>query len=343
MKETLYKNFSWRIHKKNWSLQKANICQFELTFKCGLHCRHCYSDCFNKARYIEKELDTKQVKLILDKLHQAGIVWLCFTGGDPLTRPDFLEIYAYAKEKGFIITLFTNGYSMSKKVADYLENKPPFVVEVTLNSISKGCFEKITQIEGSFEKTMAGIFLLLKKRIPLKIKTQLTRDNFKELPRIKEFVENKHLDFMPSFLIHSRLNGDNGPCRLRLSSRQLQNLFKIDKISAQVCLPKPSGRQKILFNCAAGGGDGFFVDPYGNMFLCNLLRTPFVDLVNNNIYPGLDRLTSLIRNKEFSTNSKCRLCQIRKWCLNCPGRAYLETGSKERSVPWFCRLAKLLS
>lgn len=45
-----YRNFSLRLHKNNWQKGKPNVCQFELTFGFGLHCKHCYSDCYNKAR-----------------------------------------------------------------------------------------------------------------------------------------------------------------------------------------------------------------------------------------------------------------------------------------------------
>ncbi|GAF88367.1 unnamed protein product, partial [marine sediment metagenome] len=117
MREIQYKTFSLRTHKINWLLKRPNVCQFELTFGCNLHCKHCYTDCYNKPAYLKKELKTREVKFILDKVYKAGVIWLCFTGGDPLTRKDFLDIYSDAKDKGFIITLFTNGYSMTEEIA----------------------------------------------------------------------------------------------------------------------------------------------------------------------------------------------------------------------------------
>lgn len=108
MEEIQYKTFSLNTHKKNWQINNPNVCQFELTFKCGLHCKYCYTDCYNKPDYSKDELSTKEIKLILNKVYDAGVIRLCFTGGDPLARKDFLDIYAYAKIKGFIITIFTN-------------------------------------------------------------------------------------------------------------------------------------------------------------------------------------------------------------------------------------------
>jgi len=46
-------------------------------------------------------------------------LWILFTGGEPLLRPDFLEIYTYAKKKGLLVTIFTNGTLIDDNLADY--------------------------------------------------------------------------------------------------------------------------------------------------------------------------------------------------------------------------------
>jgi len=63
MKEIQYRTFSLKTHKKNWRAANPNICQFEVTFQCGLHCRHCYTNCYNNSEYIKKELVFKDIKL----------------------------------------------------------------------------------------------------------------------------------------------------------------------------------------------------------------------------------------------------------------------------------------
>ena len=99
-----YKDFSWSLHSQRG--RKPTVCQIELTYSCPLHCQHCYTDCYNKPSLAKNELSTAQVKLILDKCQKAGVVWLCFTGGDPVIREDFVKIYDYAKKLGFITTIF---------------------------------------------------------------------------------------------------------------------------------------------------------------------------------------------------------------------------------------------
>ena len=57
MKEIQYKNFSFKRHTNALGQDKASVCQFELTYGCDLHCRHCYTDCYNKPDDQVKELE----------------------------------------------------------------------------------------------------------------------------------------------------------------------------------------------------------------------------------------------------------------------------------------------
>jgi len=367
MKELRYKTFSWRTHKKNWRIKRSNVCQFELTFRCDLHCRHCYSDCYNKPAHTKKELTTRQVKFILDKVHQAGVIWLFLTGGDPLERDDFLEIYSYVKDKGFIVTIFTNGYSMTEEIADYFKERPPFVIEITLNAITEKGYEEISQIKGSFGKAMGGIRMITQSGLPLKIKTQVMKDNLEELPEIREFVENLGLKFSPSSDLHARLNGDLSPCNLRITPQEVLRLNKgldLDSMNEENkstinshqstvdrnCRPRSMdcGQDYLtpnpnLFRCAAGGGDGINLDPYGNMFLCNLIRQPSFNLLEVSIEDAFSRLLPLARGRKFTTDSKCKDCKIWEFCRSCPGKAYFETGDIEAPVEYYCELAHIIA
>jgi len=357
MKQIQYKKFSWETHAKNWRRRVPNVCQLELTFKCALHCRHCYTDCYNRRELTDNELNTRQVKTIIDKLYSLGVIWLCLTGGDPLERKDFLEIYAYAKKKGFIVTVFTNGYSMTREIADYLAKNPPFVVEVTVNAASESTYKAITGIANSFQKTVLGLDLLQKKNIPLKVKTMATQLNYRQLPQIKKFLHSRGIEFSPSALIHARLNGEKTPCRIRLSAQQITSLDKSlygnrakknrPAEDASKLINKPlKVPYKTIFPCAAGGSDGINIDPQGNMFLCCCLRKPSINFLGSNIEKIKKTLFSefsKISRREFKTDSKCATCALLEICWGCPGKKFLETGSLEAPIEYFCSVAKALS
>jgi radical SAM protein with 4Fe4S-binding SPASM domain len=337
MKKIAYKTFSGHAHEKIRRIKRVSVCQFELTFKCGLHCSYCYAACYNKPGFIRRELDTRQVKVALDKLYRLGVIWLCFTGGDPLERSDFLDIYLYARRKGFLITLFTTGYSMTEEVVDCLKKCPPFVVELTLNSAEKETYERISGVKGSYERTMRGLAMITGGRIPLKVKTMAFRQNYDDLAATRKFLEARGIAFRPDFVLLAGLGGDTRPCRLRLDADE------IAKVNASVLAahdPVPSRR---LFRCALGCGDGINIDPYGNMFPCLCIREPsfsFLEAGADKIKDQLLRAFPLIARAEFSTASECRECRLRSRCLACPGKALLETGDREAPIGYFCGLAK---
>lgn len=346
MQQSQYKDFSLLLHQRNWFLFKPNVCQFELTFACPLHCQHCYTDCYNNPKDLKKELSTNQALLILDKIYDSGVLWLCLTGGDPLARGDFLKIYTYAKKKGFIVTIFTSGALITEKLADYFQELIPFCIELTLNGVTKNTHETISRRRGSFKRVIQGINRLKIRKIPFKIKTLVTKQNYNELGEIKEFVENLGLEFRLSSMLHARLNQDTAPCNLRIEPEmvlEINERFNRDSIyEEELTNSKAKETQEPnynLFRCAAGS-DTFHVDPYGNMFFCSTVRRPSVNLLKDEISDGF-KLFKQLKTERFESSSKCQDCSIQHLCYQCPGRAYLETGNKEKPLAYFCKLAHL--
>ena len=167
------------------------------------------------------------------------------------------------------------------------------------------------------------------------------------MPKIKEFVENLGLDFRPSSFLHARLDGDLTPCNLRISPQEVLGLNGNKQLLNNDCQlsPNPDNRtpNPDLFPCAIGGGDGIYVDPYGNLIPCLCIREPKVNLLEESVEEARKIILGWTKNKEFTTNSKCKNCPIRELCHSCPGKALLEKESLEEPLEWFCELAQLRS
>ena len=97
---------------------------FELTSGCNMNCIHCYL----QNMHSPEQLTYEQVLSIIDILYEKGILFLTFTGGEILTRSDFIDIYLYAKKKGFLVELFTNGYLFTDEIIDVLKKYPPLLI-----------------------------------------------------------------------------------------------------------------------------------------------------------------------------------------------------------------------
>src|SRR5512136_1913542 len=109
-------NFERRISGQRIPISGA----IEVTRRCPLSCVHCYNNIpIREQEARSKELTYEEHCRILDGITEAGCLWVLFTGGEIFVRKDFLNIYAYAKQKGLLITLFTNGVLITPEIADY--------------------------------------------------------------------------------------------------------------------------------------------------------------------------------------------------------------------------------
>ncbi|MFB0564683.1 MAG: radical SAM protein [Candidatus Aminicenantaceae bacterium] len=338
IEEIQYLDFSKHFHRKMGMKRIPIVGQMELTFRCNLKCVHCY---VTKDR-TKPELSLQETADIIDKICQEGCLWLSFTGGEPLMRSDFLEIYHYAKKKGLLITLLTNGTLMTQEIAEFLADEPPFSINLTLNGITQKTYENISQVPGSFKKAMKAIELILDKKLSLKIKTKATRLNYHELEKIRKFVEDLGLDFNLNAMLYPRLDGSLEPCRFRLSPDEitcLDRLFQDDKecqvndLKEESSIPPDN-----LFRCAAGLYS-FHISPYGELTFCTFMRQPNFNLVKGSFKKGFSALFPKIRSLKYRTHSQCRNCKIFYLCAQCPALAMLENGDMEKPVEYFCQLA----
>src|SRR5882724_6768333 len=214
-----YGEFSRSIHEHYSGRRSPLNVSIEITRRCPLECLHCYNNLAmadQEAR--SRELSREEHFRLLDDLVDLGCFWLLYTGGEIFGRKDFLEIYTYAKQKGFLITLFTNGNLVTERIAHYLQEFPPFAIEITLYGRTKETYEALTQMPGSYDRCIRGIRLLLDRGLPLKLKTVGTKINRHEIASMKEFAEQElGVEFKFDSMINPRIDCSQAPLNVRLS------------------------------------------------------------------------------------------------------------------------------
>ena len=341
-----YAQFAEPLYKQIVAKRIPISGSFELTFRCNLRCAHCYCSLPpNDQDAIEKELTTEEVFDIFDQIAEAGCLWLLITGGEPLLRKDFLEIYTYAKKKGFIITLFTNGTLITPEVADCLTEWRPFLLEITLYGATQETYERVTGIPRSFQRCKRGIDLLLERKIPLGLKTMVMTLNHNEYLQIKRYAEELGVRFRFDPLLNPRLDGSKTPCSFRLSPEEVVTLDLADPKRAkgwQEFCERFIGplQSDNLFVCGAGVST-FHIDPYGHLSACEMVRFQHYDLRCGSFekawYQSIPELLTL----KPKGNYKCGQCDLISLCGQCPGWAYLEHGNPEAPVEYLCQIAHL--
>ena len=351
MEARTYGEFSRSVHG-HYSGQRAPLSvSIEVTRRCPLDCLHCYNNLAmadQEAR--SRELNKEEHFRLLDDLADLGCLWLLYTGGEIFARKDFLEIYAYAKQKGFLITLFTNGTLITERVADYLRQSPPFAIEITLYGRTKETYEALTGIEGSYERCLRGVVLLRDRGLPLKLKTVPTTVNKHEVVAMKDFAEQElHLDFKFDSLINPRIDCSQSPLAVRLSPEEVVLLdLHWPKIAAEhreaaqrdLKLSSESVQSDTVYSCG-GGIDSFALDPYGHMSICVLSHQDTYDIRSGSVKEGWELFLRKVRARERKRISKCVKCRIRSLCSMCPANGELENGDAESPVDFLCEVAHL--
>ena len=277
-------------------------CQWEITCRCNLRCVMCYTDCFNTLDKLQQELSFPEILRIMDEIHEAGCLELCLTGGEPLARKDFLDIYAYAKQKGFLVTVFTNGTLLTRTIADYWVCSPPSMIEISFHGLTKQSFDRITQGPGSYEHCLAGIRLILERNLPLTLKTSGMTVNRDEILKIKEYVaglgkdrQNK-VQYKFGSAIRPRLDSSVDVYQYQLPESDITDIEQADpEFRAE------RGRQDRKIETllhqgtalCAGGQYKFHIDAYGQLQLCSGNRRQSYDLRRGSFQEGFYRFLPL--------------------------------------------------
>jgi radical SAM protein with 4Fe4S-binding SPASM domain len=329
--------------------------ELEITARCNHNCRHCYialpaDDSAAKAR----ELSSAEICGIADEAAAMGALWCFITGGEPLLRKDFIDIYLSLKRKGLLITVFTNATLVAREHVRLFQRYPPRDIEVTVYGITRETYERVTRRPGSFEAFHRGLNLLLQNGITVRLKTMALRSNVHELPGIASFCRKHTKDYFrydPS--LHLRYDGDsirNAEIRSeRLSPAEISALEWSDPDRAEFLRkacnrfmgPEPA-RDGRLFCCGVGSGT-FSLSCEGVLHLCPSLRHPDCvhDLRKGTLADGLRRLVPRVlgmRSNRPLFIEKCRSCPLTGICQWCPAVAYLETGDLDVPVDYSCEV-----
>ena len=317
----------------------------ELTHRCNLHCVHCYGRHAHQGLPGLQELTADEFRTILSQIVDEGCLWLLLTGGEPLLRPDFPDIYTNAKRAGLLITLFTNGTLLTSRLADLLAEWRPFAIEITLYGRTQETYERITGVPGSHARCLRGIELLMERELPLRLKTMALTVNAHELCAMRQYAEGLGLNFDFDPVVNPGLDGSMEPVTYRLP---IQDIVRLERAEPRRQREWPArfaervgmhAKSRDLYLCNAGI-NGFNIDPYGRMSLCLMVREPGFDLRRGRFRDGWLNDMRETRARQRVDESECTRCDLRMVCAQCPGWGLLERGDAEAKVDFLCALTR---
>jgi radical SAM protein with 4Fe4S-binding SPASM domain len=330
----------------------------ELTARCNLNCRHCYINL--SAGDLEaksKELTLPEISDLADQAISLGALWCLITGGEPLLRPDFPEIYTMLKKKGLLLTVFTNACLVTEDTVRLFQRYPPRDIELSVYGVSPETYQRVTRRPNAYHDFRRGLDLLIQGGIKVRLKAMAIRSNVHELAQIASFCRQHTADYFRfDPLLHLRYDRD--PQRNaeiiaeRLSPEEIVAIEQGDEERAEslkngcdrLIIPELTSRGgNHLFYCGAGNSS-FTVGYDGSFRLCSSLVNPdcTYDLRQGSLKDAWDNFVPKVRaltssNPEFL--SKCLVCPIVNLCFWCPANAYLENGEMDSWNEYFCQVA----
>jgi radical SAM protein with 4Fe4S-binding SPASM domain len=344
----------FRSHRQIPGFGRLDI---ELTERCNNNCIHCYINLPGDDQTARsRELTTDEWKRIIREAADLGFLTIRYTGGEPLLRADFRELYLFTRRLGMKVMISTNARLITPELADLFEQIPPLEkIDITAYGSNARTYEAVTRSRGSFREFRNGIRLLCERKIPFAIRGILLPTTLKDIPVLDSWIRSvTHTDEDPSHtvLLSMRTRRDSAEknqiiSRMRSPPEKViahysRNEEKHRKAMGEFCsrFMRPGGDH--LFTC--GAGQGGVVDAYGMLQPCIFVRDPLMTVNLRKValkdaIPAIQSRVSELKAKNPDYLCRCAHCFLKGLCEQCPGRSWSEHGTLDTPVDYFCRVA----
>lgn len=167
------------------------LSEIALTYRCNLSCKFCYAGCKCTKKPESKEMTTEQVKRALDVIrNDAEVPSVSWTGGEPTLRNDLPELTAYATSIGMRVNLITNGTNITPELVAQLKEAGLRSAQVSLEGPTSEVHDALTQVSGSFERTLNGLKLIHDAGLHVHTNTTANKMNAEHLDGIVRLVKD---------------------------------------------------------------------------------------------------------------------------------------------------------
>jgi len=319
---------------------------WNLTRRCNLHCAHCYMDAFD--REFPGELTTSEAVAVIDDLAQFGVPVLLLSGGEPLMRPDILELCSYAFSQGLRAVLSSNGTLIQPELAAAIKNAGVSYAGISIDG-AEATHDRFRGMKGAFQQTLEGIRNLQRAGVKTGLRCTITRFNLRELDYIFDLAERENLQRLCFY--HLAYGGRGERIRkhdlspeesrqavdtifnrtLELDSRGIDmEVLTVDNhadaayLYLKVKETQPNRADEVYKLLRRNGGNTagsgiVCIDPQGNLHpdqfwqsytIGNVRQSPFSALLSN----GADPMLAALRDRRPLLKGRCAGCRYLDIC-----------------------------
>lgn len=344
------------LHAKGHRLGLPISGTFELTPRCNFNCKMCYVHLPEaEQRRRGQELAAAQWISFAEQARDAGTVFLLLTGGEPVLRKDFEEIYEKIAQMGFSLTVNSNGYLLDRFMPLFLR-LPPNKFHITLYGTSNETYARMCGLP-VYDRVLANIRTLREAGVTVRVNISLTPDNLAELQSIYETgkavgatLQTAGYMFPPRRMWPERAEQvfrmepeQAGKAMayydsLRFPKEELRARYEAIKRGEQPLMSLEDDECVGHGVLCRGGDTSFWLDWDGKMSFCGMVSEPAIDAVALGIHEAWRRVreaTAAIR-----LPAACARCKHERFCHPCAAKCWCETGRFDQKPAYVCRMTQ---
>jgi MoaA/NifB/PqqE/SkfB family radical SAM enzyme len=321
----------------------------DLTYRCNNDCRHCWLRLPADSSERASELTFDEIRSIADEARSLGCQEWSISGGEPMLRPDFADVFDYLTRRARTYTLNTNGTLITSGIARLLTRRGSKMV--ALYGATAEVHDHITRNAGSFDATMRGFRYLREAGAGFVVQIVPMKDNFgqhDEMVKLAKTLSPHYRIGAPwLYLSACRSAVRNAEIsRQRLAPSEVVGLDQPDLAAEEAEKPSSAARgdDRLFAGCIAARRD-FHIDPYGGMTFCCFIKDPALryDLRKGPFRAAWDEFIPGLADKvrggrEYLEN--CGSCESRPDCRWCGVYGFLEHGRYGAKVEYLCDVAR---
>ena len=344
------------FHSKGRKMGVPIAGNFELTARCNFNCPMCY------VHMTEEQVAASGMELTaqqwLDLARQAkdrGMIFVLLTGGEPLMRKDFFEIYQGMKKMGLMISINTNGSMLSGEILEKFLEDPPCRFNISLYGGSNETYAMMCG-RPAYDQVKKNIRTLKAAGIDVSLNLSITPYNRQDLARIYADAEELDVNVRATSYMYPPIRLEDGSfgCGNRLGAEEAakcavewdvlrfceeefalraQNMANLVNTDQEGC-PVESGEG---IQCRAGS-TSFWVTWDGRMLPCGMMTEPEVYPMQTGFDAAWERLRAAAA--AIRTPSQCVTCASREICGVCAAVCLAETGKFDGVPEYVCEKAR---
>ena len=329
---------------------------FELTARCNFNCPMCYVHMTQEQVYAAgKELTAAQWLELAREARDRGMIFALLTGGEPLMRRDFFEIYKGMKELGLLISINTNGSMLQGEILEKFLADPPARFNISLYGGTNETYRNMCGVP-AYDRVKESIRVLRKAGVDVSLNLSITPYNRQDLEQIHADAVELDVNVRSSSYMYPpvRVNGEVYGCANRLTPtesaechvqwdrirfteeqflRRAESLIALREVEQEGC---PVEADEGI-TCRAGS-TGFWITWDGKMTPCGMMTTPVVHPLRDGFGAAWDELRA--RTAALRMPGECSGCDHRDICGVCAAVCFTETGRFDGVPTYICEKAR---